>query len=60
MLFIINKYQTAVDYFWLTDSTDCWSYAAFCCNNFFFVTAVVYSRYWDFYMADVNVFLLVN
>ena len=39
--------------YWLTKScrrwlTDCWSRTAFCCNIFFFVTAVVYSRYWDF------------
>jgi len=28
--------------------TDCWSCTAFSCNIFFFVTTVVYSRYWDF------------
>ena len=32
----------------------------FCCDNFFFVTAVVYSRSWDFYMLCVNIFLLWN
>jgi len=39
--FIINKYQTAVDQFWLTETdwrrqwlTDCWSCTAFCCNIF--------------------------
>ena len=46
-----------VSTYWLTDlchqwlTTDCWSCAAFCCNIFFFVTAVVCSRQWDFYMA---------
>ena len=29
-------------------------------RELFFVVAVVYSRSWDFYMADVNNFLLVN
>jgi len=38
--------------YWLRDwchnwLTDCWSRMSFCCNNFF-VTAVVYSRYWIF------------
>jgi len=43
---------------WLTD---CWSCTAFCCDIFFFVTAVVYSQSWAcFYMVVVNIFLLVN
>jgi len=29
-------------------------------RQFFFVAAVVYSGLWEFYMADVNNFLLVN
>ena len=42
-LIIINKYQTAVDQFWLTDRqtdaimqwlTDCWSCTTFCCDSF--------------------------
>ena len=39
--------------YWLTDLcrqwlTECSSCTAFCCNIFFFVTTVVYSRSWDF------------
>ena len=63
---IINKYQTAVDQFWLTDRvmpsvTDqllivygrlLW--------HLFFVTAIAYSQSWHFYVVDVNNFLLVN
>ena len=52
---IINKYQTAVNQFWLADwQTDAISNCqlllcvAFCCNIFFFVTAVVYSQSLDF------------
>jgi len=47
----IKLLQTSFDL--LTDwchqwLTDCWSCTAFCCDIFFFVTAVVHSRSWDF------------
>jgi len=41
-------------------STVCWSRTAFCCDSFFFAVAVVYNGSRDFYMADVNNFLLMN
>ena len=49
---ISNCCRPALTY-WLTDwchekLTDCWSCTAFCSDIFFFVTAVVFSRSWDF------------
>jgi len=29
-------------------------------QRLFFVTTVVFNRQWDFYMADVNIFILEN
>ena len=66
---IINKYQTTVDQFWLTDQqtkvisdwlTDCWSCTAFCCDSFPLLWQLCTVGDGNFYMADVNNFLLIN
>ena len=52
-----------VSTYWYTchQLIDCWSCTAFCCDVFFFVTAVVYNQsWWDFHMVDANIFLSVN
>ena len=53
--------------YWLTDwrhqwLTDCWVLIIYniLLWQLFFVAAIVYSWSWDFYMADVNKFLIVN
>ena len=56
-VFIINKYQTVVDQS-VTDRLLI-MYSVLL-QLLFFVVAVVYSGSRDFYMADVNNFLLVN
>jgi len=64
-VFIINKYQTVVDQFWLTDwshqwLTDCRSCTAFCHDSFSLLQQLCTVGHRIFYMADVNNFLLVN
>jgi len=51
--------------YWLTDwhhqwLTDCWSYMAFCSNIFSLLRQLCTVGYGIFYVADVNIFLLVK